>query len=86
MCPSAPREDCSIVMVNRECDRDESWFIRVAPTVRFFFPTVSTFVISLTPLTTNAVRSLTYTPVSTCSFSSSLLLGFFPSRSRISSL
>ncbi len=29
----------SMVMVKIECERDESWFISVAPTERFFLPT-----------------------------------------------
>lgn len=29
----------SIVIVKMECERDESWFISVAPTERFFLPT-----------------------------------------------
>ena len=29
----------SIVMVKMECERDESWFMAVAPTERFFLPT-----------------------------------------------
>jgi hypothetical protein len=29
----------SMVMVKMECERDESWFMSVAPTERFFLPT-----------------------------------------------
>lgn len=29
----------SMVMLNTECDLELSWFIRVAPTERFFLPT-----------------------------------------------
>jgi hypothetical protein len=28
----------STMMVKMECDRDDCWFISVAPTERFFFP------------------------------------------------
>ena len=72
--------------VNMECERLLSWFISVAPTVRFFLPTSSTLRISGTLFTTKLVRSRTYTPLSGVSFSSSRVLGVFASRSRISSL
>ena len=29
----------STVMVNMECEREDSWFMRVDPTDLFFFPT-----------------------------------------------
>lgn len=29
----------STVMQKRQCEREESWFISVAPTLRFFLPT-----------------------------------------------
>jgi hypothetical protein len=32
----------SMAMVKMECEREESWFIMVAPTDRFFLPTCST--------------------------------------------
>ena len=78
--------DVSTVTVKMECERDESAFISVAPTLRFFLPTWSTLLISDTDLTTNVVRSLTYTPVSGFSFRSHVLLWSFARRSRTFSL
>ena len=92
MCGSAsegsPARLCehSTVIVKMECERDESAFISVAPTLLFFFPTFSTLFISPTPLTTNDVRSFTYTPLSGSSFRSHVLLWSFPNRSRTFSL
>lgn len=68
MCPPVPpsasgtSSDLSVhstVMVKIECDRDESWFIAVAPTDLFRLPTDSTDSSSATQLTVKDVRSLT---------------------------
>jgi hypothetical protein len=49
-CPPMPL--CSITIVKIECERDESAFISVAPTVRFWLPAVKTCWISCALLTT----------------------------------
>jgi hypothetical protein len=36
---AGPLSLVSIVMVKIQCEREESWFISVAPTERFFLPT-----------------------------------------------
>ena len=64
----------STVMVKMECDRDDSEFISVAPTLRFFFPTSRTCRISATDFTTNVVSPWTYTPRSGVSFRAHVLL------------
>ena len=58
-----------------EWEREESWFMNVAPTERFFLPASNTFSISETPLTTYDVRSFTNTPRSLSSLSSRLVFG-----------
>mmetsp|Transcript_5045 Transcript_5045/g.15301 ORF Transcript_5045/g.15301 Transcript_5045/m.15301 type:complete len:219 (-) Transcript_5045:647-1303(-) len=78
--------ELSIVIMKMAWLLEESWFISVSPTVLFLLPTVITLRISFTPLTTKAVRPLTYTPFSGFSFSSSLFCGFLESKSLISSL
>lgn len=45
------------LMTNTACERDEWAFMSVTPTERLLFPTLITFSMSLTLLTTNDVRS-----------------------------
>eukprot|EP00955_Chlamydomonas_euryale_P043649 352664-Chlamydomonas_euryale.AAC.6 len=75
-----PASIVSIVMVKMECERDESLFMSVAPTDLFFLPTSTTLRSSCSPLTTNELSPLTYTPVSLCSLSSSGVWEFLDSR------
>ena len=83
--PSAPTSDISTVTVKSACERLERSFMAVRPVTRRRLPACSTASISATDLTTTAVRSRTYTPVSGCSLSSSLASGSRDSRSRTSS-
>ncbi len=62
--PSKPLVWHSTTMVKMECERDDSWFIIVEPTDLFFFPACITWSISWELLTTNEVKSFTYTPES----------------------
>ena len=78
--------DVSTVTVKMECDRLESAFISVAPTLRFFLPTSSTLRISSADFTTNVVRPSTYTPFSGVSLSAHVFVWSFASRSRTFSL
>ena len=92
MCGSAPggspgrTRDVSTVTVKMECDRLESAFMSVAPTLLFFFPTWRILCISSADLTTNVVRPFTYTPRSGVSLSSHVFVWSFASRSRTFSL
>ena len=78
--------DVSTVTVKMECERLESAFMSVAPTLRFFFPTSRTLRISSADFTTNVVRPCTYTPFSGVSLSAHVLLWSFANKSRTFSL